>query len=276
MKIDELKYWLKPKEQIFADFDSFTLDSNDPNKRRIFMDRGSLILFVAHIDTVQKPKFVRQRKTKSKKLKRVYAQGLDDRLGCMIAYQLSNELNADLLICDNEESCRSTGQFHELKDYNWIAEFDREREGVVTYDLDCDKFRKLLSEYWEVGFGSYSDVINLRTQACCMNVGIGHHFSHSKDSYVDVKVFYRQIANFKSFYKKYKDVKFTRDYKPPYDFESYSQQYYRDKYGCCELCGITANLEIVFTYTVCQDCFEAMIFQYLYAESYGDQRTGKY
>ena len=64
MKISELTYWLNNKETLFGDFDSFTLDKDDLNKRRIFMDRGSLVLFVVHIDTVQKPKFVRSRKTK--------------------------------------------------------------------------------------------------------------------------------------------------------------------------------------------------------------------
>jgi len=160
MKINDLKYWLNPKENIFADFDSFILDSNDPNKHRIFIDRGSLILLVAHIDTVQTPKFIKKTK------KRIWAQGLDDRLGCTIAYQLSEELNTDLLICDNEEKCRSTGQFHELKDYNWIAEFDREGKDVVTYDLDCESFRNAISEYWKQGFGTFSDILKLQTTTC--------------------------------------------------------------------------------------------------------------
>lgn len=274
MKLNELTYWLNNKETLFGDFDSFVLDKDDINKRRIFMDRGSLVLFVVHIDTVQKPKFVRNRKTKSGKLKRIYAQGLDDRLGCMIAFQLSEELNADLLICDNEEKCRSTGQFHELKDYNWIVEFDREGKDVVTYDMDCDKFRNALSDYWKIGFGSYSDIMNLQIQACCMNLGLGHHFGHSKDSYVDVKVFHQQIAKFKSFYHKYKDVAFTRDYHEAYGFDSYSRQYYADKYGECELCGGIANVEKIFTYRVCEQCFDAMIYQFLYADetpSYGEK-----
>lgn len=279
MKLNELKYWLNPKETLLADFDSFVLDNNDLNKRRIFMDRGSLVLFVAHIDTVQKPKFIRNRKTKSGKLKRIYAQGLDDRLGCMIAYQLSDELNTDLLICDNEEKCRSTGQFHELKDYNWIAEFDREGNDIVTYDLDCDKFRQELLEYWRIGFGTYSDIMNLQTQACCMNVGLGHKFSHSKDSYVDVRTLRKQIAKFKRFYEEHKDTKFVRDYHPEYGYDSYSTQYYADKWGVCEICGLTNNVSHVFTYDICEDCFNEMIYQFLYADeipSYGDQRTGKY
>lgn len=274
MDVNELTYWLNNKETLFGDFDSFVLDKDNLNKRRIFMDRGSLVLFVVHIDTVQKPKFIRRRKTKSGKLKRIYAQGLDDRLGCMIAFQLSEELNTDLLICDNEEQCRSTGQFHELKDYNWIVEFDREGKDVVTYDLDCDKFRNALLDYWKIGFGTYSDVMSLQTQACCMNLGLGHHFSHSKDSYVDVKVFKRQIAKFKSFYHKYKDVKFIRDYREAYGFQGYTDQYYADKYGACELCGGVVNVTKIFTYKICEECFDAMIYQFLYADekpSYGEK-----
>lgn len=274
MKIKKLKYWLSNKEQLFADFDSYVLDKFDKNKHRIFIDRGSSILFVAHIDTVHPPKFVKSRKTKSGNIKRVYAHGLDDRLGCMIAHQLSEELNVDLLICDLEEKCRSTGHFHELKDYNWIAEFDRENKDVVTYDLDCDTFRHALTDYWKVGFGTYSDILKLQTTACCMNLGIGHHFSHSKDSYVCVKTMNRQIVKFREFYKKYKDTPFVRDYRPQsfyndYIYDDYNEDHgyiQRDYQGVCEICGLYNKTAYVFDHILCQDCLEEMITYYCYNE----------
>lgn len=270
MKINDLHYWLNPKEDIFADFDSFVLDGKYPKMHRIFIDRNSKILLVAHIDTVQKPKFIRQRKTKSGRIKRIYAHGLDDRLGCTIAYQLSEELNTDLLICDHEEKCRSTGQFHELKDYNWIAEFDREGKDVVTYDLDCDEFRNAILEYWKIGFGSFSDILKLQTTVCCMNVGIGHSFSHSKDSYVCIKTMNQQIAKFRRFYNEYKDTEFVRDEKPYSiynDDDEYCSYVQRDYKGICEVCGLQTEVAYVFGHIICQDCFESIISQYCYLGS---------
>ena len=266
MQVKELRYWLQPKETIFADFDSFVLDSGDHSRNRIFIDRGSLVLLVAHIDTVIEPKFIKSRKTKSGKLKRVYARGLDDRLGCMIAYKLSNDLNVDLLICDNEERCASTGQFHELKEYNWIAEFDREGDDVVTYELDSDAFRKALLEYWEIGFGSFSDIAQLQTTACCMNVGIGVHLSHSIDSYACIKTMNRQIGKFKKFYKQHKDTPFVRDYKQSYyDIDQVDYEYYlKEHYGECDLCGMITTIQHVYDSKICQDCFESLIAQYCY------------
>lgn len=210
MNITKMKYWLRKTDKLFADFRGFVLDGKDKERRRIFIDRGADVLFVAHIDTVQKPKFIRVRKTKSKKIKRVYAWGLDDRLGCMVASDLSKELGADLLICDLEERMGSTGMYHNLKDYNWIVEFDRAGNDVVTYGLDSLEFYMALEDYWNVGFGSFTDLCMLNTSACCMNVGIGYEFAHSKDSYVNMKVLDAQIAQFREFYDKYKGVKFIQ------------------------------------------------------------------
>ena len=60
------KFWFKPIDKIFSTFGDHVLDGNDPKKRRIFIDRGSDILFVAHLDTVLDPLFVKENK------KRIY------------------------------------------------------------------------------------------------------------------------------------------------------------------------------------------------------------
>lgn len=253
--IAKLKYWLKSKEKLFVDFQKFTIDFNDPKKQRIFIDRKSDILFVAHIDTVQKPKFIK--KTKN----RIYAAGLDDRLGCLIAHELSTELKTDLLICDLEESAKSTGQYHKLKEYNWIVEFDRAGNDVVTYDLDNIDFRQALSEYWEIGFGAFSDVCQLKTQACCVNVGIGYQHAHSKDSYVGLKTMRKQIAKFKQFFNEYKDTKFEQDLFV--EFDEFNCDYsYKSSIGECEICGIMADVDYVFGHIICEGCFEDMYSQY--------------
>ena len=204
--LNDLRWWLRPRRKIIRHFRNFVLDKQDFWKRRIFIDRGSKVLFMAHLDTVQTPKLV------SATRHRIYAQGLDDRLGCMIASKLSLELGADLLLTDHEESAGTTARYHICKDYNWIVEFDRAGEDVVTYDLDSVEFRNAIRGYWHLYPGMYSDICELKTETCCMNLGIGYERAHSTDSYVTTKVFNRQIEAFRKFYAEYKDVEFKQDY----------------------------------------------------------------
>lgn len=257
--INKLKYWLKPKNELFEDFQSFMLDRTKNPQHRIFIDRDSDVLFVSHIDTVKKPKFIRKTK------RRIYASGLDNRLGCLIAYELSKELKADLLICDHEEMARSSGQFHELKEYNWIVEFDRAGDDVVTYDLDCKDFRRALSDYWKIGFGCFSDVCQLNTNVCCMNVGIGYEFAHSVDSYVCKKTMNRQIEKFKQFYQEHKDTQYKQDKQDDkFDVFDYWNVDHKQYAGECELCGIMANVDYIFGHIICKDCFDDMYNQYCF------------
>ena len=188
-----LKPWFIPIKAIFHKLDKYVLDVTDDESHRIFIDRGASVLFVAHLDTIQVPRIERITD------KIVYGQGFDDRLGCMLAYELSKELDADLLLTNHEESCRTTGQFHNLKDYNWIVEFDREGTDVVTYGLDNLEFRQALLEHWHIGYGSFSDICELKTDACCFNLGLGHYNSHSKDAFVILKKLDQQIERFKIF-----------------------------------------------------------------------------
>jgi len=255
--IKNLKWWLSPKAVIFEHFNDFIL-GDTLEKHRVFIDNGADILFVAHLDTVIPAKFIRNRKTKSGKLERVYARGLDDRLGCAIAYDLSEKLGADLLLTDYEEICKSTAQYHNLKDYNWIVEFDREGDDVVTYGLDSIEFRTALSSYWKIGIGSFSDIVSLDTNICCMNLGIGHRYSHSKDSYVCIKTLRKQVAAFISFYDEYKNVKFVQDFKMPNLYDTYGVK-------LCDFCGHWLGDEI-YGYTICESCFEFMIEQAMYKQ----------
>lgn len=265
MNLESLKYWLRPKSELFDDFKNFTLDADDPDGKRIFIDRGSDILFVAHIDTVQVPKFMRLRKTKSKKTKRIYARGLDDRLGCMIANELSEQLNVDLLLCDNEEIGDSTGQYHYLKEYKWIAEFDRAGDDVVTYGRENEEFISALEEFWSVGAGTYSDICSLDTPACCVNVGIGFELAHSKDSYANLKVMDQQVKKFREFFQKYKNIKFVanevadvglNDWEPDAEFW--------DSLPGCDACGSQDDVWKVFGYYICKACFEGFMVEAQY------------
>ncbi len=269
-----LNYWLKYKELLFTDHKEFIV--GDGEKRRIFIDRGSDILFVAHIDTVQTPVLKKHHKS------RIWAAGLDDRLGCGLASELSRFMDVDLLICDLEESAKSSGQYHDLKDYNWIAEFDRSGDDVVTYDMDDDDFLTALHKHFTLGWGTFSDLCLLNTKSCCVNIGIGYHHAHSEDSYVDINQLNIQLDRFRKFFYEFKDTKFTQDEDkmrnnlylnsqyygstPGYRRDDWSNQ--RDVYDTsefreCEYCG-HLGAEDVFNYKICESCFEEMSNAYLY------------
>jgi len=252
--LNKLKYWLKPINIIFQDFENYTLDSGDNTKHRIFIDRKSDVLFIAHLDTVVKPQF--HYKTR----KRIYATGLDDRLGCLVAYELAEQLGTDLLLTDHEESFNSTAKYHSCKNYNWIVEFDRYQDDIVLYECGSKDFENVINEYWRIGLGSFSDISLLDTESCCMNLGIGYYNAHSKNSYAKIKTVYRQIEKFKLFYAKHKDTAFIRDV----SFRLWTWADNNDG-DYCELCGWNDGTRI-YDYCICADCLRAMVNQYLYCE----------
>lgn len=259
--LDKLKFWMQSTDTIFSYFADDVLGSKivagklSRNDRRIFIDNGSEILFVAHVDTVLPPKIKKRTK------ERLHASGLDDRLGCLLAYELGIELQADILLTDDEEKCRSTAQYHISKNYNWVVEFDRGGDDVVTYEIDNYEFQHALTEYWDIGFGSYSDIMDLPTLACCFNLGIGYQHAHSTDSYVDLKVLKQQLEKFRIFYQKYNGTKFIADKQPK---TGYTDRYTYDIQ--CDVCGGEENVEKVHNYMICENCFNQVIDNFFFAE----------
>lgn len=249
---DQFKFWLQDIGYLFMAFDKHTLDKNDPKKHRIFIDNNSDILLIAHLDTVQKPKLHKYGKHK------ISASGLDDRLGALIAYQLSKILKTDLLLTDLEESCQSTAQYHECKEYNWIAEFDRCGNDTVTYDLDCPEFRDAIDGHFKSGIGSFSDICMLDTESCCVNIGIGYELAHNKNSYARLDITRSQVTSFLKFYTKHRDTKFIQNFKEPkydrYDYSGFAE------WDECELCG-NAYGESIYGRIICESCFEYMYGQ---------------
>ena len=221
MSRNNIKFWFNHIDLIFANLKNHSLDYDDKDKRRIFVDRKSDLLFVAHLDTVQEPKISELQKTDNGTI--LKGAGFDDRLGCYAAYRLSKQLNADLLLTDNEEKGQSTAQHHICKPYNWVAEFDRAGDDVVTYDCGSKKFIKAIKKHWKEGWGSFSDICQLKTKACCLNVGIGYEQAHSENSTVNLDVYIGQIEKFKLFCEHNRNKKFVRRNKPKqrYIFSGY-------------------------------------------------------
>lgn len=238
----DLKIWFKSKETLFHCFRKYRLGTR--KKRRLFFNNGGDVLLIAHIDTVlpAKLKWV---------TKRTYlAQGLDDRLGCAIGYYLQQFMNVDLLICDYEESARSSAMYHSLKNYNFIIELDRGGTDFVTYDLADDDFIKDFRNVTGcmLGWGSFSDICWLNTESGCINVGIGYYKAHSQDSYARKRDVQKQIGRIIDFINECGNNKYGQGY--PYDNLSVGHtNYYTECYQCtyqntidCQDCyGTTAN-----------------------------------
>lgn len=205
-----LNQYLKADKNIILSGDDENPYISDVRFR--YIDEGSKILCVVHADTVLEPKGIM---SISKNGQKIYAPCLDDRLGVYLALEYLHEIGiyADVLITDNEELCQSTAQFFGLGDrYNWIFELDRAGGDYVTYDCGSyDLEYALQTEGFVDGMGSYSDICVIPTDTACFNVGIGYKKAHSKNSFVDTRVLYSQMKKLKSFYDKYKNVKFTKD-----------------------------------------------------------------
>jgi len=258
---ERLKFWMSSKESLFLHFAQDIMGSkieagkHSSNSRRVFIDNGGDVLFVAHLDTVLPPKIKKCTK------KRLHASGLDDRLGCLLAYELGTKLGADILLTDDEEKCISTARHHMTKNYNWTVEFDRAGDDVVTYGIDSYDFRMALLECWDIGIGSYSDIVDLPTLTCCFNLGVGYFHAHSKDSYVDLKMLRRQVSKFEWFYEKNRGMKYMADVHP--EVPTISSYVYDDE---CDMCNTTLSVENVHGYLICKECWNQVLNNFFLAE----------
>jgi len=173
-------------------------------RKHVYVDNGSPILLVAHVDTVQTPRLNQDQCT---------GAGFDDRLGVCLAHKLVKEYPAifDLLLTDFEESGGSTAAFfNPTHEYNLVVELDREGGDYVDYGLASDELHDLLASYgFTKGRGSYTDICSMPQVECCkINVGIGTFNSHGKKSGYDKAVADLQIARLLSFIRDHHDTRF--------------------------------------------------------------------
>ncbi len=248
-KYNKLKNWFSSTDTIFKNFRPYVLDYKIRLQRRIFIDNNSDILFVAHADTILPPRMIRQTKDV------ICATGLDDRLGCYIAWILSKRYNCDLLITDLEEKGLSTANHHICKNYSWIVEFDRAGNDIVTYELDNEEFRQAITGYWKHEHGLFSDISSLETTACCMNLGIGYYKAHDKNSYAIKKIYREQLNLFDMFFNQYKNTDFGKRDEKTTNWNTYSDYAAVD---ICDFCNIATG-DAIHEYFICPDCFEQLI-----------------
>ncbi|OVE73922.1 hypothetical protein BVX94_02285 [bacterium B17] len=182
----------------------------DKGDQFAFKDNSSQILAVAHLDTVQKGNHMAVAKLKGETL--VFNPKLDDRLGVYTILEVLPKLgvSTDVLLTENEERGRSTAAYFQTdKKYNWIVEFDRRGDDVVTYVYNWER---VVGKFFETGMGSFSDISELEHLGCkAMNVGIGYHDEHSKRAYFVIEDYVTQIERFVGFYGKYRDKRFKHE-----------------------------------------------------------------
>lgn len=173
-------------------------------KDYLYLDNGKKVLGVAHADTVFSDKELFFFSEKNY----VFSPGLDDRLGVFILLELyRNQL--DILITTDEEKINSTASlFFPKKKYNWIIEFDRKGEDIVTYQYQWGK--NILKKYFPfVGTGSYSDIVDLEhLRVMAFNIGIGYYDNHKINSFADLRITAKSLQRFEKFLAENEDKKF--------------------------------------------------------------------
>lgn len=189
----------------------------------IYIDRGSPILGVAHLDTVAngplpKPRWLNV----PDGFPVVNSIALDDRLGAWVLLDLlpSLGLTFDVILCDSEERGRSTAEsFQPTRKYNWGFEFDRAGTDTVLYDYeDSEEWWNTLEDYgFLIGIGSFSDISCLTSLGCCFaNFGVGYHHQHTSNCYADLCETHYMVSLFVDFFKENADNRFEFE-KPVYD-----------------------------------------------------------
>ena len=177
-----------------------------------FIDNNANILAVGHLDFVlwnDKPKITRQWGN----VKIENTPQLDDRLGVWMILDVLKDanINADILLTDEEESGRSTAQyFKSAKEYNYIVEFDRAGSDVVMYDYEDDDCSQILESVdYSVGSGSFTDICYLSHLGVKgFNFGVGYHNQHTSGCYANLSETFDSFRKFQDFHSQWSGWRF--------------------------------------------------------------------
>lgn len=230
---------MKAKPKRFFDFDAlaeiccmkipeFEKYGGKPNickdgQKYFYRDNGANVLGIAHLDSVQSYQYCGL--LEHPLGARVYSPACDDRIGAYVLLKLLPAMGCkiDVLLTEGEESGRSTAQFFKPeKKYNWMFQFDRMGDDVVTYmygDEDLEK-RLRKCEFWNINHGMVSDISYMEDLGIKgFNVGCGYHDYHGPWAYCELEELFKNVKKFFKFYWTYKDKKMPHTKK---EYESYS------------------------------------------------------
>jgi hypothetical protein len=170
-----------------------------------FLDRGSNILAVAHLDTVVKHSQRTAGLLDTAAGPVVYSGALDDRLGAYTILELLPRLgvNVDVLLTTGEEVGNSSAQhFTSDKEYHWVIEFDRGGTDVVMYQYEDGECVDLVEDSGaRVGSGSFSDIAYLeQLEVKAFNWGVGYRDYHGPRGHVYLEDYWMMIGYFLKFH----------------------------------------------------------------------------
>lgn len=181
--------------------------------RHIYIDRGSNVLGVAHLDSVRGANhfWVNDHNI-------LACPTIDDRLGAYILLQAlpSIGIYPDILLTEGEEQGLSTAADFEPteKRWNWCFSFDRTGTDAVFYQYGDGELEKVFKENGvKIGQGSFSDIAYLDHLGVeCVNMGCDMTMYHSDQAHANLSTVSAQILKFAEIYHKIKDRRF--DYTP--------------------------------------------------------------
>jgi hypothetical protein len=184
-------------------------------------DRGSDVLAIAHLDSVQDDGRCSIVETSAGPL--ACSGTLDDRLGAYVILEMLPALgiHTDILLTTDEEICQSTGEdFEPAKRYNWMFQFDRGGTDVVMYDYETPYLVELVEEAGaQVGIGSFSDIRAMTHMGCAgFNWGVGYQDYHSTRSHAWLDDTFRMVARFVKFYEANSEHKLYHDEDDPWRY----------------------------------------------------------
>ncbi len=213
-------FWRKYKDNVIE---------SDSGRKCIYIDNGSNVLAVAHIDTVIDVRKQFNFNTYTRNETRVIkCPSLDDRLGVYIILDMLPSLLgkdwADILLTTDEEASKSTADVFmdarkEEKEYNWIVEFDR-KGGHLTKGEDAVLYNYIIggtdfkSALHEAGFaklarGTFTDISDMEDMGVkAFNVAVGYHNNHSTKAFMHPIQTEYSVTNFIKFYNENKDTRF--------------------------------------------------------------------
>jgi hypothetical protein len=204
---------------------------NNSGNRYVYIDNGSNVLAVAHVDTVEdSPRYYYSADKKiikydilpSPKVEnlKVTSIKLDDRLGVHLILDIlpMMGINVDVLLTDDEEFAQSSAiAFVTDKVYNWAFSFDRRGIGEVVmyqYSSDLVAIKAVEDSGWYFGRGSYSDISDLDIGCSCFNFSAGYMNEHTDACFCQYDGVMYNAQLFKKFYNAHKDTRFPYTYTP--------------------------------------------------------------
>lgn len=244
-------YCLADTMDLFYEFQLQQPGATD-NDSYVYIDRGSNVLAVVHLDTVQdygrytrylgkdgktyvktleETRYSEMQLTSRKKIKRagcvslfsstraVKSIALDDRLGLYVIMELLPKygIMPDVLLTIDEEIGQSTARdFFPTKQYNWIFSFDRRGLYPVLYEYDTPELRQVLSAFgYKCTQGSFSDISDLTHLGCSgINFGVGYDYEHTHHCIASLETVNALVEKFARFYDAMKDVPMPFVYQP--------------------------------------------------------------